>query len=270
MSIGYGSVGEFAIGEFGNTPVVIDINSVVGTMGVQILSPVVTTGVLVDAPTATIQFTLATPVILTDVLFNIPEFPACSITLLEPQILHSVNLVIPNATIGMAIVAPKISGGASVLGLPAPAHVTFKTGGIPTLFAGKLIDVPSMSININLPVPIDITHSVNLAIPSMSLSLTLPKPDFGGGALVIVGNTHTTVSYGGGIGDSAIGEFSIGEGPPLFQTTHLPMRMFMLMEPLTVQAGKLIDPPIMDIGISVPIPEVDSRRRKLKMLAIAS
>lgn len=270
MSIGYGSVGEFAIGEFGSTPVVVDMSSVVGTIGVQILSPVVTTGVLVDAPAATIQFTAVAPVVLTDVLFNIPQFPACSITLLEPQILHSVNLVVPNASIGVAIAAPKISGGAIVQGLPAPAHITFKSGGEPTLFAGKLVDVPSMSIHVGLPVPIDITHSVNLAMPSMTMSFTFPKPDFGGGALIVVGNTHTTVSYGGGIGDSAIGEFGIGEGPPLFLTTHLPMRMFMHMPPLTVQAGKIIDWPSMNIGITAPVPEVDSRRRKLKMSAIAS
>lgn len=271
MSIGYGSIGEFAIGEFGNSPAIVEVGSVVGTVSVQMLAPTISVGASISPSPMSIQFVGVSPVVLTDVVIETPTLsPKIAFSLLAPQVLHSVNLTVPTMIVGFNTNTPRVSGGSSVLVNQSMPPITMRVGGNPIVRTGVLVDAPSMSIGTRMNVPTDVTHSVNLLVPSMVFGFAMNKPDFGGGAVIDVSNTVVTVSYAGGIGDSSIGEFSIGEGPPLALTTKETMRIRFAMNTATVQAGKLVDASPVSIFMAMRSPEIGARRRKLRVSAIAS
>lgn len=202
MSLGFGSLGEGALGELtGNAETLISVGTS-PPIGVTALAPSINTGTSVDIPATTVGMIANEPIIQVGTLIDVP---AATIAMSQPnpEIMRSVNLLLS---------APAIIGVSGVL---------------PIIYNGALVDQPSRQDNY--------------------------------------------VSHLGGEGDGALGEFSIGEGPEktVYSAPRAPRFRIMVQPPMIV-AGSIVDVPAATIGIQALMPEIDSRQRKLRLMAIAS
>jgi hypothetical protein len=91
-----------------------------------------------------------------------------------------------------------------------------------------------------------------------------------GGNFIEANNTITMVTYYGEVASSSVAEFAIGEGEASTRIVKRSPLVLAAVQPPFVTAGKSAFPPSALIDAVSHRPEIESRRRKLRILAIAA
>jgi hypothetical protein len=265
-AIGDASVGDDAIGgESAPLKNQIDVSS--ASVGVTANAPNIIVGVLLDVPAASVAVVAVAPALLEGVLLDVPAASVAVIGAI-PQFVNGANIVVGTApALSVSANAPQSGAGASVLvdsivGIAAggaigddavgdygigigAASATATLGNArvalqalaPTLFAGVTIDVPAAAIPVLACVP-QILQSANIFIPAA--------------AMVAVYGIAPSVSGGSNLVVPAVAGISVSAIAPQFFP------------------GSLVDIGTKQIAMAAFIPEIDSRRRRIGVHAIAS
>lgn len=140
----------------------------------------------------------------------------------------------------------------------------------PGVSAGASAAPPPETAEASLPV-LDVSAGASIAPETANAEAeAFPFGVLTAGALVTPVDARTVITSGGGIGDGAIGEFAIGEGEDVAQNITTELRAVSFDQAPDVSAGAAIQPVPLSVETVLPAPEVHSRRRKPKLLAIAS
>lgn len=267
MALGFGALGEVALGELAQDPGFTANVPAPGTITVAGSVPAIAAGASIGVLAALIVLTAAAPGIQAGVNLAVPAAPI-TLTASAPQVLQSANIAVSAAaTITVTASVPAIAGGSSV-GVPAAAFTVTATA--PAVAAGKLQDVPAATITLTASAP-QVLHSANLAVPAAPITLAAQAPAVGAGVAVVVDTLRSYVLSFGGLGAGALGEFPLGDGgEDETVTSRGPPIIRMAPVAPAVQAGKLELVPVATIALAGITPEIDARRRKLKVLTIAS
>lgn len=173
-------------------------------------------------------------------------------------------VIVPNATIAVAASAPVLN---TVVNAPAAA-VTIAAN-VPTIATGKRIVAPGASVSVSASAPM-IATGKQVSQPVASIVVAASAPSLLAGNAIEVVNTISVTASHGEIGSSSIGEFAIGEGELSTAITKSPPLVIIVSNPPLIAAGKSISPTVKSISLITSRPEIISRRRKLRVMAIAS
>jgi hypothetical protein len=167
----------------------------------------------------------------------------------------------------VTVAAPVIIG--ITIFAPVAKAVTVTLGSAPVVTAGKSVSPPAAAVGVTKAVP-GISISFNLRPPQQTVAVVAVPPSILGGNYIEASNTITMTTPYGEIGSSSIAEFAIGEGEPSSRIVRRgPLVVVTSASPL-VSAGKSTVVPAAAVSITSPRAEIDSRRRKLRVFAIAS
>jgi hypothetical protein len=142
----------------------------------------------------------------------------------------------------------------------------------PEIFAGALQSVPAGNVNVVGNIP-QILQSSNNLVPAGNIVVQGQVPDLGGGVIIDSPSRQDSfISSGESIGNHSIAEFSIGEGPP--ETTLSGRRTARLGvraggSPI-IFTGSMIDVPAGAMSLVGALPEIQSRRKRLRTQVICS
>lgn len=171
----------------------------------------------------------------------------------------------PAATVAVTTNVPVIIGTQ----IFPPAVAVTVTDAAPLVSAGKSVAPPAAAVAATAFAPgISISASVRPAAVAVSVAST--PAEIQSGNVVLAVNTVTMNTLYGEIGSSSIGEFAIGEGELSTRIAFAPPRVIVQPNPPLVAAGKILFPPAVGVTVTSSRAEVDSRRRKLRVFAIAS
>lgn len=182
---------------------------------------------------------------------------------------HQAQILVPVLTIDMTTTPPqRVVGGANV----SPPVVSLQAS--PTaasdVQAGSQLQIPMTVVGVDPQLP-GISISANIYPPATQISYVLLEPIIWTGTILQVGIVEIQYDLGG-IGDTLIGEFSIGEGGTITkQVNKVPLLNILAHPPADVQSGVqiLLPEPIL-MALQLPLAEIDSRRRKLRAQVILS
>lgn len=177
----------------------------------------------------------------------------------------AVDLPIPSAKATASTPAGTIVVGVT---LDIPAKSAIASAPIPTIVVGITLDIPAKSAVASAPIP-EIVQSANILVPSSVAVASAPIPSVDAGVSIIVNSEITMFVQTGPPGFVAVGLYAVGSGPSISR--------IVFVVPKAVAGTPL---PFVDAGASVvvgigansnsPVSEIDARRRKLRILAIAS
>jgi hypothetical protein len=181
--------------------------------------------------------------------------------------LDDVLLFVPAAAVAVAPGSPPVIIGTTI-NAPAAAAVA-TTDAEPIIAAGKLVSPPAVPASVATTAP-GISISFNLRPPGQVVAIVANPPSILGGNYIEASNTITMITPYGEIGSASIGEFAIGEGEPSTRIVRRgPLVVVTSASPL-ISAGKSINAPSALVTATSARAEIASRRRRLRILAIAS
>lgn len=135
--------------------------------------------------------------------------------------------------------------------------------------AGKQIGLPAPNIAF-FHTKIGVLAGRSLGLPKAAVVFKFGPIRPQTGRIFNLANTVVRSSDAGAFGEGALAEFAIGEGGVIEQEYSLPVQFRFAAFAAGLQAGRNIDLTAPDISFTSPVPEIDARRRKLRVLAIAS
>jgi hypothetical protein len=139
----------------------------------------------------------------------------------------------------------------------------------PLVAAGKSVAAPTAQATVTIFAPL-ISIGGAVQPTAVSVAVTAPTAEIQAGNVIVAQNTVTMITYYGEIGSSSIGEFAIGEGDESTRIAFAPPRLLVSTPTPLVSAGKSQFPPAANVNVTSSRAEIDSRRRKLRVFAIAS
>lgn len=151
----------------------------------------------------------------------------------------------------------------------APAATVAVTDAEPLVAAGKSVASPGATVTVTTFAPL-IAIGAAIQPAALSVVVTAPTAEPQSGNVIVAQNTVTMNTFFGEIGSSSIGEFAIGEGEESTRVAFAPPRLIVSTAAPLVAAGKSQFPPVANVNVTSPRAEIDSRRRKLRVFAIAS
>jgi hypothetical protein len=170
--------------------------------------------------------------------------------------------------IPVTALVPSIVAGATVT---VPTAVISLLARVPDLKTGILIASPAGSIPLVGKIP-QILQSSNNLIPVGVIGVIAMPPNIGSGVFIDNPSRQDQyISTGGSVGGQSVGEFAVTEGAPEVtlsgrRTARLPLSS----QAPSISAGKLISIPAASISLLGRIPEIDSRRRKVRAKVMLS
>ncbi len=265
--IGYDAISQVAIASISAdaTDAIIFAPEAVA-VATTIAAPVIRAGASVAVPVGPVNVTAPVPSVRTGVLATV-QCAGVAVTSASAAVRISATIT-ASAAAAVAVSAnpPLILAGASVNVPVAPVLVTSNAAFVT---AGKYIATTTTVITVSAPVA-GISISAKIWPPMVAVAVGSDPVQVLTGTYIEASNSVTHTTALGEIGSSSIGEFAIGEGEP---ETHTHIRgIFVLVStPETIiTAGKSIFPPATNINVTSERAEIESRRRKLRVLAIAS
>lgn len=135
---------------------------------------------------------------------------------------------------------------------------------------GGHVPVPMIALDIDAQTP-GISISANIYPPLTTVQYIPQAPVIKAGTLLEVGIQQAQYDLGG-IGDTLLAEFSVGEGRLITKfVDRVPLLNMLAYEPADIQGGAhiLLPEPVL-LSLSLPAAEIDSRRRKLRVQVILS
>jgi hypothetical protein len=214
------------------------------------------------APTAT----AAAPTIYVGTQIVVPA-KAATASIIAGSVQISATVTVPGKASSAALLAPVINSGVAIQVPSAIAATASRTA--PFIATGKSIFPPGLAA-IATPGAPGISIGATLYPPGLSATSSLAAPQVFVGNYIEVSNTVTMVTPYGEIGSSSIGQFSIGEGELSTRVVKIGIIAQVSLDPPFITAGKSIFPPALNATATPSRPEIDSRDRKLRILAIAS
>lgn len=139
----------------------------------------------------------------------------------------------------------------------------------PFVTTGKAQFVSAITINVQTLVP-EVSISYNAYPNTIGITIDAPIPRILVGNYIEASNTISMQTPYNEIASTTIGSLAIGEGEPSTRIVKTSPRIIFSADPPFVTAGKSQLVPAGIINISAMRPEIDSRSRKLRVLAIAS
>jgi len=176
-----------------------------------------------------------------------------------------VRIIAPSATVAATTFVPIIIGTEI---FPPLVTVTAAVTA-PSIRAGKSEFPAVAAVAITTFAPrISIGATIHPTAINVGVTTSPPQPQSGN--VVFASNTITMDTTFGEIGSMSIGELAIGEGEPSTRVAKSPPFAIVTTTPPLVAAGKSIFPTGLSVIATSSRPEIDSRRRKLRVFAIAS
>lgn len=266
--IGFDSIGQAAIGELaGDQLDVIIYAPAPFEVTVTKAAPLVSGGKSAAPATAAVAVAIFAPVVLSGSLVTAPEPAAVSVVGVAPRIEISATVTVPAEEVIATTAAPLVGAGA-IIPAPVAAAVTV-TKSDPFVTAGKS-QFPTAAPATVVPNAPGISISANIFPATQDVVVEAHPPQILGGNYIEASNTITMQTPYGEIASSSIAEFAIGEGEPSSRIVKRSPLVIVSMSPPFITAGKSQRPPAAAVSVSSMRPEIASRSRKLRILAIAS
>lgn len=181
--------------------------------------------------------------------------------------LDDVLIFVPSVAVAVVTSTPPVIIGTAISAPPALPVVA--TTSAPLLGAGASISPPTAPVAAAVAPP-GISISYNLRPPTQTVVVVANPPQILGGNYIEASNTITMTTPYGEIGSASIGEFALLEGEPSSRIVKRgPLVVVTSAAPL-ISAGKSIAPPSALVAVASARAEIASRRRRLRVLAIAS
>jgi hypothetical protein len=183
----------------------------------------------------------------------------------ERPIAVGAEVSIPAVGVTVTAETPAVASGGSAQ-VPAAAIVV----AAPTPQLSVNISAPSAAITVSAATPNISANSVR--VPASEIVVAAFAPRIAIGAAVHVSNTVQVTGTTGSIGDHSIGEFAIGGGELRGDDVFIQRPALIILQAAepSVRAGKRIDVLTRNLAIAAVIPEIDARKRGVKIQAIAS
>lgn len=229
--------------------------------------PVVRGGVSVAMPAGAVTVTAPVAAVRAGSLVTVP---VATITATAPtgavRISATVTAPAP-PDVPLTTAAPFVTAGASVA---TPVGAVAVTTAVPFVTAGKSVAVPVAAVTVTAPVAA-VQISATITTPALTVAVAFDPPQIFGGNYIEASNTITMNTPFGEIGSSSIGEFAIGEGEPATRIVRRgPFVLVSTPIPLVTAGKSVFSPVAANINVTSARAEIDSRGRKLRVLAIAS
>lgn len=177
-----------------------------------------------------------------------------TITGSEPD---TISVSVPEAMAfgGGFVLAPKAS-----IGISAPAA---------RVVGGTAIFAPSAAITVHAP-----SAGISISAKAHALLITIdvssPAATILGGKFIDASNTEVITVDGGQVAGDTVAEYPVADGSIESTTIKIPLRIIIGSSAAEIRAGASIFPPPSVISIFARNAEIAARRRKIRILAIAS
>lgn len=264
--IGFDAIGQAAIGELtgDSLDVLIFVPPALAATASKV-APAVVGGGSAIVPAKSATATIVAPAVRAGARVAVSPLAAAA-ALGAPNVRISATVTVPAASASAALVAPRLDAGVLIT-VPAKAA----TGAVvaPLATAGKQVVVPAKPAAVTLPVPV-VAIGMRIQPGPLLATAELPRPQILGGNFIEVSNTITMQTPYGEIASSSIAQFAIGEGEISARIVKRGLLSIASFQPPFITAGKSVTPPTINATATLGRPEIDSRRRKLRVLAIAS
>ena len=265
--IGFDSIGQAAIGELTGDQLDVIVYAP-APFGVTVTkaAPLVSGGKSVAPAAASVTVAKFTPVVLSGSLVAAPAPAAVAVVAVTPRIEISATVTVPVGAVSASTAAPLVGAGAIVT---VPGIAVSVTRAVPFVTSGKS-QFPSTAPVVVTPSAPGISISAKIYPATQPVSVETFAPQILGGNFIEASNTITMQTPYGEIASSSIAEFAIGEGEPSSRIVKRGPLVIVSFTAPFVTAGKSQCPPVAAVSVSTMRPEIASRSRKLRILAIAS
>lgn len=265
--IGFDPIGLSAIGELSSDGVDVIINATSFAVAVTKTAPVVTAGASASPAAKAVAVTAAIPKIMGGALV-MPATIAVAVAANAAAVAISATVTVGAASaVTVTKSAPVVLGGASVAAGAAKAVTV--TASAPVVTAGKSIFPAAANVTVTANAP-GISISATIHPPVATVATSTTPASIVGGNYIDARNTITMNTPYGEVASASIGQFAIGEGEPSTRVVLQCPFVVVMASPPFIAAGKTILPTAANVNITSPRCEIDSRDRKLRILAIAS
>lgn len=228
---------------------------------------VVLGGVGVGAALATITVTAPLAAVYAGSLVTAPAPPVVSLDTPAASVQISATVTAPARPV-IAVTAPLadiLAGGAIGAGL-STINVTAPLAAVT---AGKSVFAPVATIGVNAPVAV-VAIGLRLLPPVATIAISAPAAVAVGGNFIEASNDLVITISGGEVAGAAVAEFSVTDGPAEVFARKVPPTIVVGLPPAFVFAGASVFAPTANIAVSAPLADINARRRKLRLMAIAS
>jgi hypothetical protein len=264
--IGFDPIGQSAIGELAGDAqdVLIFVPAALSATATK-TAPAVAAGKSALVPSKTATAAIAPPSVRAGVSIAVPA-QAAGAVVSAPSVEISATVTVPGLVAAASMGAPRLDAGVLIT---IPAKAVSAAIVAPSVAAGKQVAVPAKNSAVTLPTPV-VAIGLRILPGPLLVTATLPAPQILGGNYIEASNTITMQTPYGEIASSSIAEFAIGEGAPSSRIVKRSILVIASFQPPFITAGKSVTPPTIQVTAALGRPEIDSRRRKLRVLAIAS
>jgi hypothetical protein len=264
--IGFDPIGQGAIGELaGDAQDVLIFVPAALSVTASKVAPAIAGGGSAIVPSKTVTAAAVAPAVRAGAQVLVSALSAAAATV-APSVQISATVTVPSLSATVALTAPRLDAGVLVT---VPAKATSVAVAAPVVAAGKQVAVPPKEAVVTLPAPI-VAIGMRIQPGPLLATATLPAPQILTGNYIEVSNTITMQTPYGEIASSSIGQFAIGEGEVSSRIVKRGLLAIASFQPPFITAGKSVTPPTIHATATLGRPEIDSRRRKLRILAIAS
>jgi hypothetical protein len=263
--LGYDSIGQVALGELSGEADTVIFAPPAVAVSLTVSAPVIHCGASVLAGTTGITTTTAAPAVRTGVRIAPPSV-AVSVTSGAASVEISATVSAGPLAVTVEALPPRIGGGAVITVPGASVAVSTKE---PFVAAGKAQFPPTSVVDVDAAAP-GISISATLHPGTVNVTVVPMGVQILGGNYIEANNTITMVTPYGEIASSSVAQFSIGEGEESSRVVKRSPLVIVSLQPPLVTAGKSAFPPTAVVTVASNRPEVDSRSRKLRILAIAA
>jgi hypothetical protein len=267
--IGFDAIGQSAIAsQSSDAADVIVYAPVAAAVAVTAAVPVIRGGASVAPTACAVTVTVPVASVLAGVLVTVPV-AAVTVTSTAAAVHISATVTAPTPPDVVVTTAVPLVGAGAIVQVPDAIAVTVATS-VPFVTAGKSIAPPAVVITVTAPTAA-VQISATVTVPVVTIAVSSDPAQILGGNYIEASNTVTHTTTLGEIGSSSIGEFAIGEGELETHTYKRGPFVLVSTTPPFVTAGKSVFlPAAANINVTSARAEIDSRGRKLRVLAIAS
>jgi hypothetical protein len=267
--IGFDAIGQSAIAsQSSDAADVIVYAPVAAAVAVTATVPLVRGGASVAMPVGAIVVTAPVPTVLAGALVTVPV-ASVTVTSAAAAVQISATVTAPAAPDAVVTTAVPLVGAGAIVAAPSAIAVTV-TAPVAFVTAGKSVAPPAAMVTVTSPAAA-VQISATVTVPAITVAVASDPAQILGGNYIEASNTITHTTTLGEIGSSSIGEFAIGEGELETHTHKRGIFVLVSTAPPFVTAGKSVFlPAAANINVTSARAEIDSRGRKLRVLAIAS
>lgn len=218
-------------------------------------------------PAAAVTITAPAASINAGVLLDAPAAAAVTITAPAASVQISATVAAP-APSAVTLTAPEafvIAGGVTFAGT-VTVTVTAPTAAV---YAGKSVAPPTAAVTITAPTAA-IAISATIPAPVAGITITAPEARAVGGFFIDASNDLSITVNGGMVAGDSVAEYPVADGHEDTVVLKVPPRIVILTPAAAILAGASVFAPTNVISLMPRIAEINARRRKLRLMAIAS